>query len=405
MKRGLKIAVGLLVMPLAIAAVAVVWIAAHTHGPTPSALSALRAHLAAARPEQHEGIVAAAVAREGELPWRSATTLTFLAQAEDDAPPRVVGDFNGWPEPGSGANDGRMERLGSSSWYAAETSVLPRSRIEYLIAHGERLGIDPHNPKHLPGVGGEVSEVRLQGCREVPELATGGREAPAGKVVTEQRTDRADRERKVAIYTPAGYDAARGPYPLVLFHDGSLMLEQGGVARVLDRLIAARRVVPLVAVFVDPVDRATDYAFDASWREWFTGDLLPDTARRFAVAGDPAHRAVVGVSRGAVGAVDLARTEAAAFGFCGLLIPATEPVPVVEALRAQPPLASLRVSAVLALYDAHWLDDGRRLVDALRGRGATVESVEVPEGHGVETWRRHVGMLLERFAPGARAGL
>jgi len=78
-------------------------------------------------------------------------------------------------------------------------------------------------------------------------------------------------------------------------------------------------------------------------------------------------------------------------------------VPVADALRAGPALAPLRVTAVLALYDAQWLDDGRRLVEVLRERGAAVETVEVPEGHGVETWRRHVGMLLERFAPGSRA--
>jgi hypothetical protein len=106
---------------------------------------------------------------------------------------------------------------------------------------------------------------------------------------------------------------------------------------------------------------------------------------------------VVGVSRGAVAAVDLARNRRARFGFCALLLPATEPVQVVEALSATSLPRGLRVFGVLAHYD-RWRDDGARLLAALGARGAMVQTLEVPEGHGRETWRRHVALALECFA-------
>lgn len=373
----------------------------------PGALERLRTALAGRGAAHQDAVVEAFLRRAGPLPWIDGATLVFVARAEAGVAPRVVGDFNLWgaARPDGTYGDlqagGGMERLGHSSWFALTAAAEPRSRLEYLFAYGERLALDPRNPRRVPSVGGEVSEVRLPGVLDPPELGdvAGVR---AGSVREERRRDGRGIARRVAVYRPAGYDPARGPYPLVVFHDGALLLEKGPLARVLDRLIAAGRVAPLVGVFVEPADRAADYALDPAWRAWFVEELLADVARREAVAADPARRGVVGVSRGAVGAIDLLRDPAARLGFAGLLLPASEPVPVEAMLRGAALRPAARVVGVLARYD-RWRENGERLLGALRARGAAVEVVEVPEGHGLETWRRSIGLVLERFAPGLRS--
>ncbi len=387
-------------------------------------------------------MVEAVAHRLGGLPIVDGDRVIFLVQGDPAHPPRIVGDLNGWGAHGDStdASAGRMSRLGASRWFELQATAAPASRLEYLVVTDDRPALDAGNPNHLPGVGGEVSELRLPGCRTVPGVDdSSGATVPKGTLHSEAFTAHDGTTRRLTWYTPSGYEAwaalgagaddrvaaasAGGapaglaatqtalpigstpgaPLPLVLFHDGDLMLGAGRVPALLDRLIATGRVAPLLAVFVEPADRASDYALDPTWRALFLDELLPYLDRRLNVARDAAHRAVVGVSRGAVGALDLARFAEARFGSCGLLIPAYRPVPLPAAL-AERALPGLRADLVLARYDARWLDDGRQLAATLRAAGAAVTVVEVPEGHATETWRRALPDVLMRFAPGPQAG-
>ena len=55
--------------------------------------------------------------------------------------------------------------------------------------------------------------------------------------------------RDLWVYTPAGYGAAGASYPFLFFHDGSGYLRYAGAAVILDNLIAAGVIPPLVAAF------------------------------------------------------------------------------------------------------------------------------------------------------------
>jgi enterochelin esterase family protein len=146
-----------------------------------------------------------------------------------------------------------------------------------------------------------------------PETATGG--ANPTEVFEERMFPVPGGGRRVVIYRPARMNA---PLPIVYFHDGSLMIDKGGVPQILDRLVASGRLGPLVAVFVDPVSRADDYRADRTFREWFVRELVPVVES--ALPFPPTRRAVIGVSRGATAAIDLAWQHPDVFNRCGLLI-------------------------------------------------------------------------------------
>ena len=81
----------------------------------------------------------------------SEATVTFLVQSTGQVP-RIVSDVTGWGEsPDDSTFDttiGTMSRLGSTDWYRLSTRVASRSRIEYLVVHGESdYRVDPNPPR------------------------------------------------------------------------------------------------------------------------------------------------------------------------------------------------------------------------------------------------------------------
>src|SRR5262249_39650386 len=117
---------------------------------------------------------------------------------------------------------------------------------------------DPLNPNRwLCGatapLGRCYSRVELPGAAPQPWIAKTA-QAPPGHVETFQFASRLlGNERTVAVYTPADFDRRRTEYPLVILFDGDAYRNVIPTPTILDNLIAARRLPPMVAVFVSNV--------------------------------------------------------------------------------------------------------------------------------------------------------
>jgi hypothetical protein len=138
--------------------------------------------------------------------------------------------------------------------------------------------------------------------------------------------------RRYWVYVPVGYDAARPPN-LLVFQDGQRATNPGGALRVptvLDNLIAAGAIPPTLAVFVTPGNlserypddlgmsnpdhRAAEYdTLDDTYVRMLTEELLPEVARRWRFAEEPARRAIGGTSSGAIAAFTAAWHRPQAF--------------------------------------------------------------------------------------------
>ena len=75
---------------------------------------------------------------------------------------------------------------------------------------------------------------------------------------------------------------------------------------VLDQLIAAKTIPPIIAVFVEPGSRQEEYSRNPAWRTFMTKELVPAIDKRHRTFPAPDHRVIFGSSLGAYGAVDLA---------------------------------------------------------------------------------------------------
>jgi len=139
--------------------------------------------------------------------------------------------------------------------------------------------------------------------------------------------------RRYWVYVPAGYDPAEPPN-LLVFQDGQRATNPQGALRVpaaLDNLIAKGDIPRTLAVFVTPGNlserypddlgmsnpdhRAPEYdALSDTYVRMLTDELLPEVARRWRFADDPARRAIGGTSSGAIAAWTAAWHRPDAFG-------------------------------------------------------------------------------------------
>lgn len=126
-------------------------------------------------------------------------------------------------------------------------------------------------------------------------------------------------ERQIIVYTPAHHDPA-AEYAVMVFQDGHSYVNLKGDFRaptVLDNLIHAKQIPPMVAIFIDPGHKG-DSKPETPWRNnnrSFEYDTLSDDYARFLLdeilpmvsktlrlklTNDPEKRAICGSSSGAI---------------------------------------------------------------------------------------------------------
>ena len=125
----------------------------------------------------------------------------------------------------------------------------------------------------------------------------------------------AGQERSAYVWTPPGYDAERPePYPLfVLNHGGGQSwtdwVEVGRARQILDNLFLDGAIEPMVVVM--PNGNVSDYP-----RELLE-NVVPVTEERYNVSGNPAKRALAGLSAGGARTVSVLKAHPGAFAYIG----------------------------------------------------------------------------------------
>ncbi len=351
----------------------------------------------ARRPTEGDALVSAFVARCGGTPVIEGDEAIFLVRGRSDAPPRLVGDFNGWGD--AGPEVVGLQRLSDTSFFFRKVRLRKDARVEYMISNGEREAPDPFNPLSVDGFAEAHSEVRMPEYRPPVEIVPDAT-LPQGRLVRFDHVSlQLGNTRRVHVYLPPGHEREPGRrYPEAWFGDGTFYVERVFVPRILDHLIGHGRIEPVVAILVDPAERRVEYRGHAGYRHMMVSELVPRVAREFPVEGRADRRLVAGGSRGGLAAIDLALAHPDVFGLCGAWAPAVGPRPVPD-LLAHRPATSGRFFLVEALYDREWGPDAPALQSGLTALGSSTRLVQIPEGHTLATWRGVIDDVLEEFFP------
>jgi len=125
---------------------------------------------------------------------------------------------------------------------------------------------------------------------------------PTGKIQRFQlKSAILGKERGISVYTPPAYnDKSADEYWLLVLFDGFLYRSSIPTPTILDNLIHAGKVPPIVAVLIDnpPESRGSELGYDAAFVEFLSKEVLPWIHEHWRVTHDPHESIVGGLSMG-----------------------------------------------------------------------------------------------------------
>lgn len=212
-------------------------------------------------------------------------------------------------------------------------------------------------------------------------------------------------ERDVWVYLPPGYAADCAPYRMLLLFDGWAYLHWIPTPTILDNLLAADRLPPMVAVLVNNGDARTrvhELACSPLFADFVARELVPWIRHEYHVTVDPQGAIVGGSSLGGLAAAFIGLRHPDAFGqvLCqsGSFWWAPADDHEAEWLTRQfvsTPRAPLRMYLEAGLQElwsrsasgSNLLVATRHLRDVLRAKGYVVHHAEFNGGHDYICWR------------------
>jgi len=281
--------------------------------------------------------------------------------------------------------------------------VLPEAAyVEYAWQDEARtVRADPANPVRADNPWWPTASA-IVGPAYAPHRALGGLDdAPRGRLTRHRLASAAlGQERRLLIYTPAGFEGAR--LPLVIVQDGVASLHIGRLDRILEAQVARGAARPAHLAFLEPQDRGAEYRFSEAYRAFVTREAAPFVEAQVACTGE---RALLGASPGGLVSAwtawttpGFARTVVAQSG-AFLIGPGDDPRDpyrgsewLVHAVRAGEGPA---LRWALDCGTLEWLTPvNRRLFAALGRVGAEVRYAERHAGHNWVNWRNGLPDLL-----------
>lgn len=265
--------------------------------------------------------------------------LTFLwqaASAHDDLNVRVVGAFNEDDAPATQ----RLARLADTTvWYRTYTFdttarlsyrfVWPagrtpdpsaiRRQTEEGIAY-EIFG-DPKCRRTFVGVffDEDARYPYAEGPDAPPERWLAPRQdIPKGRTISAPfRSKILSNTRDITVYLPPGYRRDGDAYPFVLLLDGKSYLQTMETPTLLDNMIADGVIPPLIAIFVDNIDRThrnEELPPNPDFARFVAEELVPAIRHDHHIASTADQAVIGGASYGGLAATAVARRYPEVFG-------------------------------------------------------------------------------------------
>ena len=346
--------------------------------------------------------------------------VTFRLRAPAAKEVTVLGSWLPWGQPAV------MQKGEGGEWiYTSEDAFAPDMYWYQFVVDGVRTA-DPENVQVMRDVG-TVWNVFTVGGGQADLYQVNA--VPHGSLTFRwYDSPKNDKQRRLAIYTPPGYEAGEETYPvLYLLHgmggDEEAWIELGRAAQVLDNLIAAGKARPMIVVmpngnvsqeaapgegssgWVKPsfllprtMDGQFEYAFD---------EIIQFVDTNYRTRPNKSGRAIAGLSMGGFHAVNISRYYPQTFDYMGLFSPAlhVDITAYPDAVAYHDVDEKLRQQLANG-YQLYWIRVGvedfpdllagivahKNKMDAL---GMPYDAADTPGGHTWKNWRDYLVAFVQ----------
>ncbi len=381
--------------------------------PVSATIGKLAERVGKAKPVEVDAVVSSFVEEHrGDFPLIEDDLVTFVYKGEVVLRAAVPSDLNRWDTKAH-----EMKRLGESDLHYLTLKLPSDARIDYKFYVDGMWMLDPLNDNTVSGGFGPNSAFGMTDYEPLPDIEYVD-SLPHGTLEAHQfESEIIAGARQVQVYLPADYRPVRtmtmdfpdgggietseerfaGTYAAIFVQDGGEYITLGSMVNVLDNTIAHGSIPPIVAVFIDPLDRNYEYFLNKDYERMVIEEILPFVRERYDVSTEPAKNAVMGASLGGAVSVMIALDYPDVFGKCGSQSGAFDinDGELMKRVAAEP---KQTVDFYLDCGTFGDLTDSNRLMHkALEGKGYIVAYKEFNQGHSWGNWRDHIGDMLVFF--------
>ena len=203
--------------------------------------------------------------------------------------------------------------------FSVNDSLVPAEEEKNPKTREARFQPDPLNPRQVSGPRSD-SLVELPGAPPQPWVQPSS-EAPTGELnKIPFRSRILGNERSLTIYTPPKYDPAGRPYHLLILMDAEAYTADIPAPVILDNLLNAGKIPPVVAVFIgnlptgQPTARTAELSCHKPFATFLAEELLPWIRAQYRVTTEPTETIIGGASRGGLAAICAALEYPEQFG-------------------------------------------------------------------------------------------
>jgi enterochelin esterase family protein len=306
-----------------------------------------------------------------------------------------------------------MTRDASGIWTATVGPLHPDLYGYGFVVDGLRI-LDPANTAIKPMRSNSTSILDLPGAKPAP-----CDRQPAvshGTVHLHDYDSKSlGRVRRLRVYTPPNYESDRqSQFPSLYLLHGSgdneaTWTELGRAHVILDNLLAAKAIVPMVVIMTDGHAVAPGGPDRSSNTQAFQRDLLEDVmpfvAAHYRLLNDRESRAIIGLSMGGGQSLGIGLTHLDQFAWIGGMSSAVrDPEKTLEKFLAAPEQsnAQLRLLWFACGKDDFLLKANQAFDALLTTHKIQHEFVETEGNHSWPVWRRHLTTFAPRIFQTAR---
>jgi enterochelin esterase family protein len=324
----------------------------------------------------------------------------FVYRGKVDSTIEVTGDYTQWSPDGDS-----LLNVSATDLYYFGRKFEPDARIDYKFIKDGNWILDPLNLHIVNGGFGQNSELAMPSFLQ-PASIRYNPAIPHGTLSTFTLiSSYTGGSRAVTVYLPPHYDSSSLRYPSLYVHDGPDYLSLASMANVIDNLIDAKQIRPMIGVFIPSGgDRAAEYRLEkiTQFTSMMIKELVPYVDSVYRTDASASQRGTMGASDGGHIALYLAVNYPETFGLVGgqsSTITDLFRIPVQTG-----PKISVKFYLDVGTYDIssksfRLLPLNRDFRDLLMRKGYAIRYAEYHEGHSWGNWRAHTGDILKTLYP------